>query len=367
MPDAALRKLLVEHASRFEEGEGLSANSDGQGVVPELRPHELPLVLWGRFDRNGHRVRCVDRGMPTGIFLTPRSSALNVVDDVIGQAGRASELGVGQIWLAQRVAYDAIMLAGLIGAAVPGLGVGTSVVPINPRHPLIVASLAQTAQAASHGNFSLGLGLGARQIERQTFGVDWSNTIERLREHLTILRSIFDTASVDVHGSELSASPVWPVHVAGGAPVPLYVAAMGPKALRVTGELADGTLPYLAGPRTIGEFIAPAITKAAAEAGRPAPRIIAAVPVVLSDDADAARSLAAERMRFYEAIPSYQKVIAREAVDNVTELAAIGPEESVRKQLRRYLDAGATDVVINPLDDSEPVDREALWRLTATL
>jgi F420-dependent oxidoreductase-like protein len=305
--------------------------------------------------------------MTTGIIITARPNALNLVDDVIGQARRAYELGVPQVWLAQRSDYDAITLAGLIGAAVPGLGVGTSVVPINPRHPLIVASLAQTAQAASHGNFSLGLGLGARKIERQTFGVDWSNTIERLREHLTILRSVFDTAAVDVHGTELTASPEWPVQVAGGTPVPVYVAAMGPKALRVTGELADGTLPYLAGPRTIGEFIAPAITKAAAEAGRPAPRIIAAVPVVLSDDADTAHSFAAEQLSFYETIPSYQKVIAREGVDSVTELAAVGPEESVVKQLRSYLDAGATDLAISPLGQPESVDREALWRLTASL
>jgi F420-dependent oxidoreductase-like protein len=303
----------------------------------------------------------------TGIIIKARPDAPNLVDDMIGQARRAYELGVGQVWLAQRSDYDAITLAGLIGAAVPGLAVGTSVVPINPRHPLIVASLAQTAQAASHGNFSLGLGLGNHNIERQTFGVDWSKPVERLRDHLTILRSVFDTASVDFHGAELSASPGWPVHVPGGTPVPVYVAAMGPKALRVTGELADGTLPYLAGPRTIGEFIAPSITKAAADAGRPAPRIVAAVPVVLSDDADTARSVAAEQLSFYQTIPSYQKVIAREEVDSVTELAAAGPEEAVVKQLRRYLDAGATDLVISPLDPSEPVDREALWRLAASL
>jgi F420-dependent oxidoreductase-like protein len=305
--------------------------------------------------------------MATGIIITPRSNALNLVDDMIGQARRAYELGIRQVWLAQQSTYDAIALAGLIGSAVPGLGVGTSVVPINPRHPLIVASLAQTAQAASHGNFSLGLGLGARGLERRTFGIDWSNTIQRLREHLTILRSIFDTSSVDVHGAELSASPVWPVRVAGGTPVPVYVAAMGPKALRVTGELADGTLPYLAGPRTIGEFIAPAISKAAAEAGRPSPRIIAAVPVLVSDDVDAARTVAAEQLSFYETIPSYQKVIAREAVAGVTELAAIGPAQSVLGQLRRYLDAGATDIVISPVDRSESVDREALWGLAASL
>ena len=305
--------------------------------------------------------------MPTGIILTAHPDAPNVVDDMISQARRAYELGVRQIWLAQQFNHDAIALAGLIGAAVPGLGVGTSVVPINPRHPLVVASLAQTAQAASHGNFSLGLGLGAHHPERQAFGRNWPNTIQRLREHLTILRAIFDSGTVDFHGTELSASPVWPVSVAGGTPVPVYVAAMGPKALRVTGELADGTLPYLAGPRTIAEFIAPAINKAAAEAGRPSPRIIAAVPVLISDDVDAARTTAAEQLSLYETIPSYQKVVAREGVGTVTDLAALGPEGSVVRQLRRYLDAGATDLVISPLDRSESPDSEALWRLTAGL
>ena len=170
--------------------------------------------------------------MPTGVVLYPNPNAVNVVDDVVSQARRAYELGVRQVWLAQQFDHDAIALAGLVGAAVPGLGVGTSVVPINPRHPLIVASLAQTAQAAAHGNFSLGLGLGAHEPERLAFGTAWPNTISRLREHLEVLRSVFDTGAVDFHGDEFSASPAWPVKVAGGTPVPVYVAAMGPKALR---------------------------------------------------------------------------------------------------------------------------------------
>ncbi|HZC91138.1 MAG TPA: LLM class F420-dependent oxidoreductase [Mycobacterium sp.] len=305
--------------------------------------------------------------MPSGIILMPRPDAVNLVDDVIAQARRAHELGVAQVWLPQQQNYDAIALAALVGAAVPGLGVGTSVVPINPRHPLIIASLAQTAQAAAHGNFSLGLGLGAREIERQAFGTAWPNGITRLREYLTILGSVFNTGGVDFHGSEVSASPTWPVQVAGGTPIPLYVAAMGPKALRVTGELADGTLPYLAGPRTIGEFIVPAITAAAADAGRVAPRIIAAVPVLLSEDIEGARAVAAEQLSFYEAIPSYRNVITREGVASVADLAAIGPEERVVRELRRYRAAGATDIVISPLDRSASVDRERLWSLTAAL
>jgi len=309
--------------------------------------------------------------MPTGIKLGARANAANVVDDVVSQARRAHEIGVRQVWLAQQFDYEAITLAALVGAAVPGLGVGTSVVPINPRHPLMMASLAQTAQAASHGNFSLGLGLGAHEPERQAFGTSWPNTIQRLREHLTVLRSIFDEGTVDFHGDEFTASPGWPVAVPGGAPVPVYVAAMGPKALRVTGELADGTLPYLAGPRTIAEFIEPTTAKAAADAGRPKPRIIAAVPVLVTGDSqneiDAGRNFAAEQLSFYETIPSYQRVIAREGVDNVAELAAVGSSDVVARQLQTYLDAGATDVVLSPLDRSESADREAVWAVAASM
>jgi F420-dependent oxidoreductase-like protein len=305
--------------------------------------------------------------MPAGVLLIPRPGAVNLVDDVIAQARRAHELGVTKVWLAQQQNYDAISLSAVVGAAVPGLGVGTSVVPINPRHPLIVASLAQTAQAATHGRFSLGLGLGARLVEGPAFGTTWTNVITRLREHLTILRSVFDTGTVDFHGSEMSASPTWPVQVAGGTPIPIYVAAMGPKALRVTGELADGTIPYLAGPRTIGEFIVPTIAKAAADAGRPEPRVITAVPVVVSSDVEKARAAAAQQLSFYEAIPSYRNVIAREGVDSIVELAAIGSEESIARQLNSYLDAGATELTLSPLDRTDSADHEALWRLAAAL
>ncbi|MFN3005080.1 LLM class F420-dependent oxidoreductase [Mycolicibacterium wolinskyi] len=304
--------------------------------------------------------------MSTGIVLAVNLSAPNVVDDAIAQARSAFDAGVRQIWLAQRFDVDAIALAGLIGAAVPGIGVGTSVVPINPRHPLLVASAAQTAQAAAHGNFSLGLGLGSHAPEQQGFGTVWPNPVERLREHLEVLRAIFDDGEVNYRGREFTVEPEWPVRIPGGTPVPIYVAAMGPKALRVTGELADGTLPYLAGPRTVGEFIVPTINDAAAAVGRPVPRVTAMVPALVSDDVDAARELAAQQLAFYETIPSYQKVIAREGVSSVAELAAVGSADQVRAQLRTYLDAGATDVALSPLR-TEQSDLQALWHVTASL
>jgi F420-dependent oxidoreductase-like protein len=304
--------------------------------------------------------------MPTGVVLNVSAAASNVVDDVIAQARRAFDVGVRQIWLPQRFDYDAISLAGLVGAAVQGLGVGTFVVPVNPRHPLIVATLAQTAQAASHGNFSLGLGLGAHAPEQQAFGRSWPNPVGRLREHLEVLRSIIDTGTVDHHGTEFTAAPEWPVNLPGGTPLPVYVAAMGPKALRVTGEIADGTLPYLAGPRTIEEFIVPTIGEAAAAAGRPAPQVIAAVPVVVTDDVDAEKSKAAEELAFYENIPSYAKVLEREGLEQAGEIAAVGPADVVRKHLQRYLDAGATDLVLSQLRSSSE-DPERLWEVAASI
>lgn len=306
--------------------------------------------------------------MPTGIVLSPSQEAPNYVDDLVAKASSAHEAGVRQIWVAQQFQYDAIALAAVVGAAVPGLGVGTSVVPVNPRHPLIVASLAQTAQAATHGKFTLGLGLGAHVLEQQAFGIPAADTITRLREHLTVLRAVFDDGRVDVTGDHIIARPQdWPVQLPGGTPVPVLVAAMGPKALRITGELADGTIPYLAGPRSIEEFIVPTISKAAADAGRPAPRVVAMVPALVTDDVDAGRAAAAAELGFYDTIPSYQKITAREDVAGSAELAVIGSHDDVVRGLAAYLDAGATEVVISPLLRDDSVAQRALWRVAADL
>jgi F420-dependent oxidoreductase-like protein len=181
-----------------------------------------------------------------------------------------------------------------------------------------------------------------------------------------VLRSILHDGTADFHGDEVTASPEWPVDVPGGAPLPVYVAAMGPQALRVTGELADGTLPYLAGPRTIEEFIVPTIAKAATAAGRPQPRIIAVVPVVIDDDAAAARAFAAEQLAFYATVPSYRAVIAREGVDDIADLAVVGTAESVSRALRAYRGSGATDVVLTALR-TKPAELQSVWDIAAAL
>lgn len=304
--------------------------------------------------------------MPTGVLIAPDRAAASLVDDVLDKARAAHDAGVSQLWLGQQLDYDAISLAAVIGTAIPTVAVGTSVVPINPRHPLIVAAGAQTAQAATHGKFSLGLGLGVSFLEESVFGIPTSNSVQRLREFLTVLRAIQEDRTVNFHGSQLTAvdPSMLPVALAGATPFPLYVAAMGPCALRVTGELADGTLPANAGPRTIEGFIAPTIAQAAADAGRPPPRINAIVGVAVTGDVDAARAAAATRLAVYDSIPSYQKVFAREGVSSAIDLAVIGPAEMVSRRLKSYLDAGATDLTLLPLQ-TEPDQLRRLYEVAA--
>jgi F420-dependent oxidoreductase-like protein len=306
--------------------------------------------------------------MTTGVLISPDRGAQNLVDDALEKARAACKAGVEQLWLGQQFDYDAITLAALLGAANPGVGVGTSVVPINPRHPLLVAAAAQTAQAATHGNFSLGLGLGVPFIEQLVFGLSEGKTVQRLREYLTVLRAVRDDRTVDFHGSQITAvdPSALPVALAGAAPFPIYVAAMGPRALRVTGELADGTLPANAGPRTIEGFIAPTLADAAADAGRPPPRVIAVVSVAVTDDVDAARTAAKESLALYDTIPSYQRVLAREGLSSGVDLAVIGTAKTVSDGLRTYLTAGATDLVVMPLQ-TELTDLQRVYNVVAAL
>jgi alkanesulfonate monooxygenase SsuD/methylene tetrahydromethanopterin reductase-like flavin-dependent oxidoreductase (luciferase family) len=83
--------------------------------------------------------------MSTGVLIAPDRGASNLVDDSLDKARAAHDAGVPQLWLGQQLDYDAIGLAAVIGTAIQDVAVGTSVVPINPRHPLIVAAAAQTA------------------------------------------------------------------------------------------------------------------------------------------------------------------------------------------------------------------------------
>lgn len=304
--------------------------------------------------------------MTVGVTVNP-ATGTNAIDEAIDRARDAERAGLTSVWSGQLFSYDAVSVAGLIGRAVPGLNVGTSAVPIFGRHPILLAAQAQTTQAATGGRYTLGIALGAKDFIEPVLGVSYERPIRRLREFLTALRAVFEDGGVNLRGETLTAVSPLSTRLAGATPPPLLVAAMGPQALRATGELADGTLPFLAGPRALGEHIVPAISAAAEAAGRPRPRVVALVPAVVTADVDATRERAVAELAFYDGIPSYQRVVGLSGVSRAAELATIGDEETVAATVRRYFDAGATEVVLSQTDLGGAADQDRTWRLGGEL
>lgn len=307
-------------------------------------------------------------GVPLGVALSAPPDVTNYVDATVAQAKQAAAAGLNSVWFGQRFDYDSPTLAGIVGREVPELHVGTSAIPVFGRHPLLLSSQAQTAQAATHGHYHLGLALGAPAFVENVFGLPFDKPIGLLREFLTALRPLLATGAADFHGERLTAVTPMPAAVPGATPtVPVLVAAMGPQALRVTGELADGTLPNMAGPRTLGEHIVPAITAAAERAGMPAPRIVAFVAGVVTADVDTVRDNAARQMTFYDQVPSYRRVIELEGASRAADLAVIGDEDTVAAAVRRYVDAGATEVVFTRTELGSAADQQRTWTLLGEL
>ncbi|MFI0168821.1 TIGR03564 family F420-dependent LLM class oxidoreductase [Streptomyces sp. NPDC017095] len=302
--------------------------------------------------------------MTIGVSL----SHLDPIDTIVQLAREARASGLTSAWFGQTFSYDSPALAAIVGREVPGLQVGTSAIPVFGRHPLLVASQAQTAQAATGGRYHLGLALGTKHFTETGFGIPYERPIARLREFLTALRPLLETGSTDFHGELLTASTPLPATVPGAEPpVPVLVAAMAPQALRVAGTLADGILPLLAGPRALAEHIVPAVTAAAEAAGRPAPRIVAFVPGVVTSDAEKVRRTAVETLSFYERFPSYQRVIELSGGTRAVDVAVIGDEEHVAAEVRRYRDAGATEVVFTATDLGGEADQRRTFALLGEL
>ncbi|WP_345622432.1 TIGR03564 family F420-dependent LLM class oxidoreductase [Streptomyces ziwulingensis] len=305
--------------------------------------------------------------MTTGVALNA-AGATNQVDASVSLAREAAAAGLRSAWFGQTFGADSPQLAAVVGREVPGLHVGTSAIPVFGRHPLVVSSQAQTAQAATHGRYHLGLALGTALLTETGFGIPYERPIARLREFLTALRQLTETGTADFHGELLTAKTPLSARVPGAeGGVPLLVAAMGPQALRASGELADGILPYLAGPRALSEHIVPAVTAAARAAGRPAPRVVALVYGVVTDDVDAVREQAAEQLSFYEQFPSYARAIGLSGGRRAVDVAVIGDERTVADEVRRYRDAGATEVVFSGTEIAGEADRRRTWALLGEL
>ena len=182
-------------------------------------------------------------------------------------------------------------------------------------------------------------------------GLSYTKHASFTREYLSVLGPLLRQEAVSFQGEHYRVQGQ--LQVSGAADVPVLVAALGPRMLQVTGELADGTVTWMTGPKTLDSHIVPTLTAAAADAGRPAPRIFAGFPIALTADPEAAVTRANQMFKMYGTLPSYRAMLDREGLAEPGEVAIVGDEAALRAQLARLGDLGVTDfsASVFPADD----------------
>ncbi|MGV1087255.1 MAG: TIGR03564 family F420-dependent LLM class oxidoreductase [Mycobacterium sp.] len=277
--------------------------------------------------------------MRYGIF----GGAVNdgTLDDVVAEAASAERDGFAAYWAPNIFGLDALTALAVVGTKVPRIELGTSVVPTFPRHPHAIAQQAHTVAAASGNRFTLGIGLSHKIVIENMLGLSYDKPVRHLREYLSVLMPLSRNETANFEGE------MYKVHAAisakGSDGFSVVVAALGEQMLRVTAALADGTLTWCTGPATLAAHTIPTITRAAEEFGRPAPRVIAALPVCVTSDREAAAARAAQVFAAYGALPSYRAMLDREGAAGPADIAIIGSTSEVQERVAALAGIGVTD------------------------
>lgn len=294
--------------------------------------------------------------MRIGIHGGVSGRADNAIDELIAAARQAKDHGL-DFWVPQLTDVDALTALAVVGREVPGLQIGTAVVPTYPRHPLVMAMQALTVQAATGNHLVLGIGLSHQVVIEGAFGLSFSAPVRHMREYLSILMPALHDGKVTFEGEELTARTFSPLRVAGAEPPAVLVAALGTQMLNLAGRMADGTALWMVGPRTIADHIVPTITKAAEQSGRPRPQVTVGLPVCVTADPEGARERAAQSFGFYNNLPSYRAMLDKEGAGGPADVAIVGDEDTVGGALRHLGEVGATSLSLPVFGSREERER----------
>jgi len=265
------------------------------------------------------------------------------MDEIVARARVLASTGVASLWSSQIFGWDTLTVLALVGREVPDVVLGTAVIPVHPRHPMMLAEQALTVQAASGGRLVLGIGLSHQVVVEGAWGYTFDKPARYMREYLSVLVPLLHGEQVSFNGEVIRTNTFGPLDVAPTTPPPVLVAALGPTMLRQAGTQADGTATWMVGPRTVAEHIVPTITTAASEAGRPPPQVVVTLPVCVTDDPVAAHGRANKIFAMYGQLPSYRAMLDREGASGPADVAVVGTEQEVTAQIQRFAEGGATE------------------------
>ena len=280
------------------------------------------------------------------------------IDALVNALGKARDEGFRRVWMAQ-MPFDGDLVTALAVALreVDTIEVGSAVLPIQNQHPVQMAQKALTLNTIAGGRFILGLGMTHQAVTEGMWGIPYDKPVRRMREYLDALQPLLAGEVVNAVGETVTARGALQI---AGAPTPeIYLAALGPQMLKLCGRRTAGTLTWMCGPKTLGEHIVPTLRAAADEAGRPedAVRVVAGLPVSVTDDVADARAQAAEQFGTYGFLPSYRAMLDREGYANPEDAAIIGDEKTVSDRLDELAALGV-DEFSGVVFDSSPEVRE---------
>ncbi|TWF81478.1 F420-dependent oxidoreductase-like protein [Pseudonocardia hierapolitana] len=286
--------------------------------------------------------------MQIGMWIDDEKPLPAVVDAVVD----AERRGFARAWFGQRLGWDPLTMIAAIGDRAPRIGLGTAVVVTWSRHPLTLAAEALTVQAAVQGRFTLGIGPSHQPIVEGRFGYRWQRPGQHVEEYADVLSPALRGDAVDVRGETVTAAGR--LTVPATPPPPLLIAAHGPRLLRLAGERADGVITTWTDARSVAENVVPAVLTAAA--GRPDSQIVVGLIATLTDDPDAARAHVAQGFGMAGDLPSYRRSLDQAGLAGPEDTILAGNEAELEKAVRRFADAGATELQVCPL--GPPAEQE---------
>ncbi|CAG0976942.1 hypothetical protein MYXO_01630 [Myxococcaceae bacterium] len=307
------------------------------------------------------------QGLRIGVGLGELSRPEGGLDALLEEFQRAENDGFQTAWAANIFGFDALTLLTLAGRATRRIELGTAVVPTHSRHPLYMAQQAATTQAAIGGRLVLGLGPSHKVVIENMLGLSYAKVAKHVEEYVGIVRSLSTSGKVAFSGELYRVNGG--IAVVGSSPFPILVGGLGPRMRRIAGAVADGTLTWMTGPRTLANVLVPEIQSSAREAGRPPARIVCGLPVAVTNDPAGAREAASKAYAIYGQLPSYRAMLDAEGAKQPGDVAIVGDEKSVEASIRGLASAGVTDLnaAIFPYGSDREAARERTWALLADL
>jgi 5,10-methylenetetrahydromethanopterin reductase len=278
--------------------------------------------------------------MQIGVMFGGRSHPVGL-DALVARARDLEARGFDTMWLPNVFGLDAVTTAAVVGRETERIEIGTAVVPTHPRHPTALAQQALTAGVACRGRFTLGIGLSHPPVIEQMFGLSYARRATHMREYMAVLGPLLRGEPAKFAGEEYRVDLA--LEVPDARPVPILIAALGERMLEIAGGCAAGTILWMTGPRTIERHIAPKLRAAAQAAGRPEPRIVAGMHIVLTSNPETANKRVGRMLSLYGRMPSYRAMLEIEGAEGPADLALVGDEKALDAGLDRLRSLGVSD------------------------